>query len=290
MPRETSNAIVRLREISRFRFFYFMSDSMLLSFSAIISLIPPSLLAMRRGHQPDLVFWMVLIVAVIGPVNWILFSMVGIWQTNLPTTLWVIISATMIVFTIVTILTDHTWRLTPLITIYLACLGVIALIWDSSPSKTIDATLNSNNWIGIHIGVSVCTYALVTIAAVAALAALLQERALKKKQQTSISKILPSVLDCEKLEVRLLVIGEIILSMGLSSGMALQYAESGVFLVFDHKTVLSITAFIVIAGLLFGHYKTGFRGRRATRIILLAYLLLTLGYPGVKFITDVILV
>ena len=31
------------------------------------------------------------------------------------------------------------------------------------------------------------------------------------------------------------------------------------------------------------------RGRRAARIVLLAYLLLTLAYPGVKFVTDVIL-
>jgi ABC-type uncharacterized transport system permease subunit len=77
--------------------------------------------------------------------------------------------------------------------------------------------------------------------------------------------------------------------MGLASGMALQYADTGKILAFDHKTVLSITAFAVIGGLLVAHYKTGMRGRKATRIVLLAYLLLTLGYPGVKFITDVVL-
>ena len=266
-----------------------MSDSMLLSFSAIISLIPPTLLAMRRNHQPDVIFWMILIVAVVGPLNCILFSMAGTWQTNLPNTLWVTVSATMIVFTIVTILTDHTWRLAPLITAYLATLGLISLIWNSIPSKPLDTAINSNDWIGVHIGLSIGTYALVTSAAVAALAAFLQEGVLKKKQQTSITKILPSVADCEKLEVKLLVLGEIILVIGLSSGMALQYANSGAFLAFDHKTILSITAFLVIGGLLVAHYKTGLRGRKATRIILLAYLLLTLGYPGVKFITDVIL-
>jgi ABC-type uncharacterized transport system permease subunit len=266
-----------------------MPDSMLLSFSAIITLIPPSLLAMRRNHQPDVIFWMVLIVAIIGPINWIWYSMADIWQTNLPTALWVTVSATMIIFTVVTILTDQTWRLAPLISIYLAALGVIALIWDSAPSKPLDTTINGNNWIGIHIGVSVGTYALVTIAAVAALAAFLQESALKKKQQTSITRILPSVSDCERLEVKLLVLGEIILAIGLFSGMALQYAENKMFLIFDHKTVLSITAFVVIGGLLIAHFRTGLRGKKATRIVLLAYLLLTLGYPGVKFITDVIL-
>jgi ABC-type uncharacterized transport system permease subunit len=41
--------------------------------------------------------------------------------------------------------------------------------------------------------------------------------------------------------------------------------------------------------LLVAHYRSGMRGRRAARVVLLAYLLLTLGYPGVKFVTDVLM-
>jgi ABC-type uncharacterized transport system permease subunit len=37
------------------------------------------------------------------------------------------------------------------------------------------------------------------------------------------------------------------------------------------------------------HWRTGLRGRRATRFVLTAYLLLTLAYPGVKFVRDVLL-
>ena len=55
------------------------------------------------------------------------------------------------------------------------------------------------------------------------------------------------------------------------------------------KTVLTVTTFAVIGGLLWAHFKTGLRGRKAARIVLLAYLLLTLGYPGVKFVTDIIM-
>ena len=47
--------------------------------------------------------------------------------------------------------------------------------------------------------------------------------------------------------------------------------------------------FVLIAGLLFAHYRTGLRGRRAARLVLIAYLLVTLGYPGVKFVRDVLL-
>ena len=60
-------------------------------------------------------------------------------------------------------------------------------------------------------------------------------------------------------------------------------------MVINHKTVLSLVAFVVIGILLVAHFRTGIRGRRASRLVLLAYLLLTLGYPGVKFVTDILL-
>jgi ABC-type uncharacterized transport system permease subunit len=40
--------------------------------------------------------------------------------------------------------------------------------------------------------------------------------------------------------------------------------------------------------LLLVHRRGGISGRRAARYVLFTYLLLTLAYPGVKFVTDVI--
>jgi ABC-type uncharacterized transport system permease subunit len=57
----------------------------------------------------------------------------------------------------------------------------------------------------------------------------------------------------------------------------------------DHKTVLVLATFVVIVALLWLHFRRGLSGRRAARYILVAYLLLTLGYPGVKFVTDVLI-
>jgi ABC-type uncharacterized transport system permease subunit len=71
--------------------------------------------------------------------------------------------------------------------------------------------------------------------------------------------------------------------------MAAEYFERGRLLVLDHKTTLSIAAFVAIALLLAAHRFTGIRGQQAARGILLAYLLLTLAYPGVKFVTDVLM-
>ena len=266
-----------------------MPEHTLYSLSAIIALLPSSFLPLRRNHRPDVLFWLVLLVAVAGPMNWVLASMAGAWRTDLAMTLWITVAASMAAFVVITVLMRETWRLTPLLTAYMVVIGILATIWVQAPQKPLDMAALSG-WIGIHITVSVATYALVTIAAVSALGAFLQERALKNKRPTALTRLLPSVADCETLLVRLLVLGEIVLAMGLATGMALQYGETGSFLVADHKTILTITAFGVIGLLLLAHFKTGLRGRRAARVVLLAYLLLTLGYPGVKFVTDVVLV
>lgn len=47
-------------------------------------------------------------------------------------------------------------------------------------------------------------------------------------------------------------------------------------------------AFLLIGLLLLFHAHGGLRGRRAARLALLAYLLLSLSYLGVKLVTDVL--
>ena len=89
--------------------------------------------------------------------------------------------------------------------------------------------------------------------------------------------------------IKTLTLGEAVLTIGLLSGMALHISETGSLFSLNHKTVLTLTAFVVIGCLLFAHFKFGLRGRKAARLVLLGYSLLTLGYLGVKFVTDVLL-
>lgn len=264
-----------------------MTENTLFSLSAIVAVVPSALLPFRRNHDRDLVFWLVLVAAVMGPLAWVLASLGGLWRTDLSMTLWVTVAASMTLFAAAAAVAREAWRLTPLVSLYMVALAILATVWGQAPVKPLAAA--PGGWVVVHIIVAVITYALVTIAAVAALAAFLQDRALKLKHPTMLTGMLPSVVDCEELLVRLLVLGEIVLAVGLMSGMALEFRESGHLLKVDHKTVLTIASFAVIGGLLIAHYKTGLRGRMAARIVLLAYLLLTLGYPGVKFVTDVLM-
>ena len=264
-----------------------MTDS-LFTIAALVALVPVWLYAMRPDAKRHGLFWALLAVAAAGSVAWAVADTAGGWRTGLAAALWVTIAASMVIFAAVAALAEEAWRLTPLMMPYMAALGLIAAIWRRAPEQPMAGGAPAA-WLQAHILISVATYALVTIAAVAALAAFLQEKALKEKKPTKFTRLLPSVAGCESLLVRLLVISEIVLAFDLATGMAIEYREMGRFLVFDHKTILTITSFLVIGGLLLAHFRSHLRGRRAARVVLLGYLLLTLGYPGVKFVTDVLL-
>ncbi len=128
-----------------------------------------------------------------------------------------------------------------------------------------------------------------TLAAVAALGVQIQQRSLKRKQPTALSRSLPSVADGERLLLNLLLAGGVVLGLGVVTGSGLQLVLGRGWLPFDHKTVFSLAALVVIAVLLWLHQSTGLRGQRAAQLVLSCYLLLTLAFPGVKFVTDVLL-
>lgn len=266
-----------------------MLQSIIFSISAILALAVPALYFVKEPKAQGGTFWSLMAVALAGSISWTLAQLSGEWRTSLSLALWVTISASVISFTIVCGISRLSWRLTPLLMPYLALMGAWAFVWQAFPGHTIEADATITNWIIFHIAISVFTYALATIAAIAALSAFLVERALKNKRPTKLTRILPSIVDSEALLVRLLIACEGILALDLLSGIGLLKLESGEHLSLDHKTLFSIGAFLAIAGLLFAQHKSGIRGRKATRIVLVAYLLLSFGFLGVKFVTDVMM-
>lgn len=266
-----------------------MSSNLVFGLTALLAMLPASVLAYRRGTgQRDLVFWAVLAVAFAGPLAYSLVQLGGSWNAGFAMALWLSIAASMTIFVLSVAVSRDAWRLMPLLLPYLAILAVLAVIWGQVPQQKPPSAM-PDAWLAVHILVSLATYGLATVAAVAGAAVFLQERALKRKQPTRLSRMMPSIADGEALELRLLGGAELVLGVGIVTGMALQYFTSGRLLAFDHKTLLALLAFAVIGLLLVLRYRSGLRGRRAARLVLLAYLLLTLAYPGVKFVTDVLM-
>lgn len=265
-----------------------MSGTLTYSLAALATLVPASLLCLSPRKTRDPVFWSVISVAVAGPSAWTVAQIADSWHTGLSLALWITVSLSMVLFAVLAAATREAWRLAPLLLPYLLLLAFLATVWEGRPEQPLIGTAPAA-WLRLHIVLGIGAYVLLTLASVAALSVFLQERALKTKRRTALTGLLPSVADSETLQVGLLAGSVALLALGLLSGMATLYYETGAVLALDHKTLLSLVTFAVILGLLAAHWRTGVRGRRAARVVLLAYLLLTLAYPGVKFVTDVLL-
>ena len=155
--------------------------------------------------------------------------------------------------------------MTLLLVPFLLLLGLIAALWEKAPAHPIVGNVPAA-WLDFHIVSAVATYGLLTIAAVAGMAVFLQERALKAKHQTALTRLLPAVSDSEALEVGLLVAAEAVLALGVASGMAAEHFRHAALLPFDHKTILSLAAFAVIGALLVARRVNGLRGRAVARL------------------------
>lgn len=265
-----------------------MANPVLFSIAAAVALIPAGLSAFRRGAERDAQFWLLLAVAAAGPLAWVAAQTSDGWQTGFAGALWLTVAGSVLVFILLAATADNAWRLAPLLLPYLLILAVSATVWSQASTRPL-LSQAPPAWVILHIVASIATYALLTLAAIAGAAVLLQEGALRRKRRGRLVELLPSVADAESLELRLLALAEWVLGVGVASGMALQFFATGELLTFNHKTIFIVVAFVLIAILLIAHHRSGLRGRRAARVVLVVYLLVTLGYPGVKFVTDVML-
>ena len=257
------------------------------SISALLALVPAAVLPYRGVGGRDSLFWLLLGVGLIGSVLTVAFLFAPGWRTGLGSALWATVAVSLALFAAVAALSAEAWRLAALLLPYLVLVGVFATIWQDVPERPLAAG-NLGPWTAAHIAFALPAYGLLTIGAVAGAGVLVQERALKARRPTRLSRLLPSMADGERLQVRVLGLGAVLLTCGLATGVASRYVTGGSLLDWDHKTVLSLGTLVALAGLLAAHARGGLRGRRAARVVLLAYLLLWLAYPGVKFVTDVL--
>ncbi len=268
-----------------------MADpTLILSVTGLMAQVPATLVAWRHpAARAGLLFWATLAVAIAGSGAVLSVKLGQGWNGGFAVALWLSVAVTLLLHALLCLLSRAAVRLTPLLLPYLLLLAVLAVVWDASAAE-VPVAPPTWAWFWLHILAGLVTYALATEAAVAGLGVLLQELALKRRQSGGLAAHLPTVADGERLEFRLLAWAFGILGAGIATGMALEWGETGRLLIGDHKTLLSLAAFGVIGLVLLLAAQRGLRGRRAARVVLAAWLLLTLAYTGVKFVTDILLV
>jgi ABC-type uncharacterized transport system permease subunit len=136
----------------------------------------------------------------------------------------------------------------------------------------------------LHLALGVASYGLFAAAAVHAWLMMRAEQSIRAGADAQAG--LP-LLTLERLTFRFATAGFIVLSATLLAGIV--FSEHLGAWRWDHKTVFSILAWVVFAGLLIGRARFGWRGRKAVRVLYAGSLLLLLAYAGSRFVLEVIL-
>ncbi len=100
---------------------------------------------------------------------------------------------------------------------------------------------------------------------------------------------MPPLMALERILFRFILIGFILLTLTVGSGILFSEQVFGRAPRFDHKAVFSIAAWVLFGILLVGRYLWGWRGRMAWRMTLAGVGFLLLGYVGSRFVLEVIL-
>ena len=166
----------------------------------------------------------------------------------------------------------------------LAALAVVlAAIWPASGPLTVHGGPGTR----VHVVLSIVAAALLTLAACQGVLLALAEARLTRKRPLGPPGVMPALQVRETLLFQTLWAGFFALSLSLVTGVVFVDDLLGQHLA--HKTVLSIAAWAVFAGLLWGRVRHGWRGRTATRWTLSGFVLLGLAYFGSKVILELVL-
>jgi ABC-type uncharacterized transport system permease subunit len=145
-----------------------------------------------------------------------------------------------------------------------------------------------------HMMVGILTYAVLMLAVVHALVLAYAEQRLHGNSTTNAIGVtlidrLPPLLTMERLLFRLLLTGFVLLTLTAVSGLFFSEVIFGRSWRLDHKTVFTLLAWAVFGALLLGRWVRGWRGRTATRLTIIGFVVMLLGYVGSRFVLEVIL-
>jgi ABC-type uncharacterized transport system permease subunit len=138
-----------------------------------------------------------------------------------------------------------------------------------------------------HIMLSILAYSVLSLCALQALVLAVQERALKSRLHKGMLNALPPLQTMEVMLFELLWTGFALLSLAILTGAI--YVESLFAQHLVHKTVFSLIAWCIFAGILWGHKQLGWRGHTAVRWTLTGFAALVLAYFGTKLVLELIL-
>jgi len=139
-------------------------------------------------------------------------------------------------------------------------------------------------WLPIHVGLSFLGSAVFTVAFVAAILYLIQERMLKSKKFSALHYRLPSLETLDRVNYRCLKFGFPLMTMGIISGAVWAESAWGTYWSWDPKESWALITWFLYAALLHGRLTVGWRGRRAAIFAIIGFCFLLFTFLGVNLL------
>ena len=141
----------------------------------------------------------------------------------------------------------------------------------------------------LHFLTAMLAYSLLTLSALHAIFMGFTENALHKRVLKRSLASLPPLLAMEALLFRIILLGFVLLTLAVGSGLLFSETLFGKPFALDHKTLFAFASWAIFATLLVGRHAWGWRGKRALHWTLSGFILLILAYVGSRFVAEVIL-
>ena len=150
------------------------------------------------------------------------------------------------------------------------------------------ASVAALSWqLQAHVLVSLLSYGLLTVGAIVAVFALVQEQRLQAGKLSAYNQLFAPLETTERLLFGIAAAGFAGLALAISSGIS--FVDDLLAQHLAHKTVFSLLALLVFGALLAGRFLAGWRGKRAISLYLGGFTLLCLAYFGTRYVLEEIL-
>ncbi|MDH5455838.1 MAG: cytochrome c biogenesis protein CcsA [Gammaproteobacteria bacterium] len=164
--------------------------------------------------------------------------------------------------------------------VLLAALTVLLMGASGDPSQG-----HALAWqVRAHILVALLSYGLLTVGALVALYALVQERRLQAAKLSAVNQLFAPLETTEKLLFGLAAAGFAGLTLAIVSGSS--FVDDLIEQHLAHKFLLSLLAWLIFGVLLAGRFYRGWRGKQAVRLYLGGFAVLCVAYFGSRLILE----
>ena len=166
--------------------------------------------------------------------------------------------------------------------VFVTPLALLSILTASALPKRVEplVPLLQSHWLLIHVGVSFLAYALFSLAFVAAVAYLLQERSLRQPDRRGWARQLPSLETLENLQRRTAVVGLALMTGSLISGSIWSEKVWGVVWVWEPQQVASLTTWLIYVVYFYARHNANWRDRRGAWLLVGGFVSVLMSFVG----------